>query len=462
MEELLSEALRRILRETPELKHAHLVGGCVRDWLLGLPAKDIDVEVYGVGYDELAKGLSKWGATDFVGRSFGVVKLRLPDGDTCDFSIPRRDSKVGPGHTGFRLEFDPGISPREAAARRDFTINAIAWDPHSRAILDFFDGQADLRNRVLRHTSPAFPDDPLRVLRGMQFAGRFRLSAAPETVCLCRDIRDGFAELAVERVAEEWLKWAAKSALPSAGLRFLANAGWLEHFPEIAAMRGVPQDPEWHPEGDVFVHTCHCCDALAELPGWQAADLESRAVYMLAVLAHDFAKPTTTREEVRDGRVRIISPGHDEEGAVLAESFLGRLRMPERIVRRVVPLVANHMAHLDAPSDRMVRRLARRLAPETIEGLCLIMTADSYGRPPRPKRAPRGIEALRARATEMRLQDNAPKPILQGRHLIGVGLAPGPSFRVILDEAFEAQLEGSFSDLEGGLTWLHGRLRSGA
>src|SRR6185503_20172143 len=295
----IPEELRQILRETPELAQAFLVGGCVRDWLLGAANQDYDIEVFGVSREQLTKALARWGRTDLVGRSFGVLKLTTGGGNTFDFSIPRRDSKVAPGHKGFEVSFDPALTPREAAARRDFTFNALMFDPRGGTLLDFFGGQEDLRNRVLRHTSPAFAEDPLRVLRGMQFAGRFGLSASTETIEESRRIKASYGELAVERVRDEWFKWATKSITPSAGLRFLEATGWLEHFPEVDALRGVPQDPEWHPEGDVFTHTCHCLDALVSLPEWQGADAESRIVYALAVLAHDFAKPQCTRQEMK-------------------------------------------------------------------------------------------------------------------------------------------------------------------
>jgi tRNA nucleotidyltransferase (CCA-adding enzyme) len=450
--------LKRILAETPELSRAYLVGGCVRDALLGLPGKDFDVEVFGVSYESLSKALARRGRVDLVGRSFGVVKLTTGSGLAYDFAIPRRDRKVALGHKGFEVEFDADITPQEAASRRDFTINALMFDPRRGEVLDFFGGQADLRERVLRHTSAAFVEDPLRVLRGMQFTARFNLRPAPETVALCRSIKASFRELAVERVGDEWFKWAAKSVVQSAGLRFLADTEWLEHFPEIAALRGTPQDPEWHPEGDVFTHTAHCCDALVKLPEWQAADEESRIAWMLAVLAHDFGKPAVTHEALRDGRMRIVSPGHEEGGVEPTLKFLERIHAPNIYLRRVPPLVANHLAHLQTVTDRGVRRLAKRLEPETIAGLCVVMTADHSGRPPKPPCVPEGVKALRAKAEELRVQDTAPKPILQGRHLIAAGMKPGKEFKAILHEAFEAQLEGQFSELEGAQEWLRSRL----
>jgi len=219
-------------------------------------------------------------------------------------------------------------------------------------------------------------------------------------------------------------------------------------------MAGTLQEPEWHPEGDVFTHTCHCCDAMARLDGWRQADAESRIVYMLAILAHDFGKPSTTRRELKDGRMRIVSPGHEEAGAGLTEKFLDRLRAPAAIRERVIPLARNHRFHLEEITDRAIRRLARRLEPENIHGLCLVMTADSMGRPPRPAVEPENVKLLLARAHELEIQRKAPRPVLLGRHLIEIGLLPGEQFGSILDKAFDAQLEGAFDDLAGAFRWL--------
>jgi tRNA nucleotidyltransferase (CCA-adding enzyme) len=228
----------------------------------------------------------------------------------------------------------------------------------------------------------------------------------------------------------------------------------LEHFPEIHALVGTRQDPDWHPEGDVFVHTGHCCDAMATLPEWQAADADSRAVYMLAILAHDFGKPGATHEAEREGRKRIISPGHEEAGGPLASAFLERINAPLAIRDRVVPLVVNHLAHLNPVTDRSVRRLAKRLEPENIQGLSLVITADHFGRPPRPRIVPKSLTALLDTAAALKVQTAAPKPVLMGRHLIELGLKPGREFGVLLDAAYDAQLEGKFFDRIDALRWL--------
>lgn len=450
----LPQVLREMLCGLPILRDAFVVGGSVRDALLGLPGKDFDVEVFGQSYEAIQQGLAQHGRVDTVGRSFGVIKLTVQPGETFDFSLPRRDSKVGAGHRGFIADFDPTLTYADAAARRDFTLNSLMYDPRTREILDCHGGLADLENRLLRHTSDAFVEDPLRVLRGMQFVSRFDLEAHPATLALCRDIRATYPELAKDRVRDEWLKWATRSLRPSRGLRFLVDTGWIEHFPELEKLVGTPQDPEWHPEGDVFVHTAHCCDAMACLDEWRSADEESRATWMLAILAHDFGKPSTTRQEMKRGLLRWVSPEHEAAGVPLANTFLDRLGMPNVIRERVPPLVENHLAHMQIRTDKAIRRLANRMVPETIEGLCLVMTADAQGRPPRPKDVPEGVDFLLKRSKELSVDSGAPKPLLQGRHLLNLGMQPGKPVGQITAAAFEAQLEGAFFDLPGAMSWL--------
>jgi tRNA nucleotidyltransferase (CCA-adding enzyme) len=438
-----------------------LVGGCVRDWLLGLEPKDFDVEVPGVTFEQLHRALAPFGSTDVVGRSFGVIKLRVSETE-YDFSLPRRESKTGAGHRGFAVEPEPNLTDAEAAARRDFTVNAIAYDPFSETVIDPHNGERDLRARVLRHTSDAFAEDPLRVLRGFQLAARFDFTLAPETVALCGSIASTFAELPVERVWGEWTKWAEKSAYPSRGLAVLEETGWLAHFPEIAALRGTQQDPEWHPEGDVFTHTAHCCDALVHLDAWQNASADRRRQLLFAVLAHDFGKPSTTSFADRRGQLRWISPGHESAGGPLAEKFLTRIGAPLELIERVRPLVVLHLAHHSGQgefSDNRIRRLARKLVPATIDELCIVMRADHDGRPPlhSPETLAR-IAELHARAASLTLTESAPRPILLGRHLIAQGLSPGPDFKKTLDAAFEAQLDGVFTNEPDAITWLKNHL----
>jgi tRNA nucleotidyltransferase (CCA-adding enzyme) len=453
------DALRRVGRP-------RLVGGGVRDALLGLAAKDFDVEVAGATFEVLQRTLAPFGATDVVGRSFGVIKVRsAATGAEYDFSLPRRESKTGAGHRGFAVSPDPTLSDADAAARRDFTINAIACDPFTGELIDPFDGRRDLAARVLRHTGPAFVEDPLRVLRAFQLAARFDLTLAPGTAALCQSIAGSFRELPVERIWGEWDKWATKAVRPSRGLTVLEVSGWLRHFPEIAALRGTPQEPEWHPEGDVFTHTQHCLDALVRLPAWQSSEPARRRLLLFAVLAHDFGKPSTTVRGEKRGAMRWLSPGHEPAGGPLAKDFLRRIGAPLDLDSPVRALVVHHLVHHHGPdgtyTDSQVRRLARKLAPATIDDLALVMTADSLGRP--PLESPETlvlIDRLKAKARELAVQAQAPRPLVQGRHLVALGWRPGPDFKPVLDAAFEAQLDGAFTDEAGGVEWLRAHLRT--
>ncbi len=453
--------LQHVLKAIRPVARPRLAGGCVRDWLLGLTPKDFDIEVQGIDFDDLQALLAPFGSTDVVGRSFGVIKLRLGSTD-YDFSLPRRESKRGAGHRGFAVTPDPDLNDSDAAARRDFTINSITFDPFTRDIFDPHGGRVDLEKRILRHTSPAFVEDPLRVLRAFQFAGRFNLTLAPETAALCRAMTATFNELPVERVWGEWDKWAYQSAHPSRGLAVLEETGWLMHFPELAALRGCPQDPDWHPEGDVFTHTQHCCDALVRLPAWQEAPSSRRRMLMFATLTHDVGKPSTTRQSEHQGRMRWRSLGHEAAGRPIADAFLQRIGAPHTIIECVRPLVVLHLAHHHGGgdfSDTHIRRLARKLFPSTIDDLCAVMIADSLGRPPlNGSETLVLIEKLRTRAHQLSIRQSPPRPILFGRHLIALGQKPGPHFTEILATAFELQLDGAFHDEETALIWLRNYL----
>lgn len=461
---LLPPLLEAALRQLRPPARPRLVGGCVRDALLGLTPTDFDLEVGGIDFPELQAALAPLGATDVVGRCFGVIKLR--DGAAeYDFSLPRRESKTGVGHRGFAITPEPNLSDAEAAARRDFTLNAIAWDPFQDRLIDPLGGISDLRAGILRHTGPAFSEDPLRVLRAMQFAARFRFQLAPETTALARQIAPTFAELPRERIWAEWNKWATASVLPSRGLRVLQQTGWLTHFPEIAALCGTPQDSEWHPEGDVFEHTCHCLDALVDAESWPHAQPARRRWLMFGVLAHDFGKPATTVQSIKNGVLRWTSPAHERAGVEPTASFLERIGAPVELTSPVQALVQNHLVHHHSAPDgfsaSQVRRLARRLDPVRIDDLAEVMTADARGRPPAdPGPSLARIAALRKVAQTLALHDESPRPLLLGRHLITAGIPPGPRFKPLLHAAFEAQLDGAFADLAGAQRWLENHLRT--
>jgi tRNA nucleotidyltransferase (CCA-adding enzyme) len=427
-----------MLKEILKDKIAFFVGGCVRDSIIGVESKDIDVEVFDISIDELVDILTPHGKVSTVGKSFGVVKLTTPDGQDFDFSLPRRDSKCGVGHKGFKVVPDSTLTIEEAAARRDFTMNAMSIDVHTGKLVDPFGGESDFKAGILRHTSPAFAEDPLRVLRGFQFCGKFNLSAAPETINFCKQLKDEFHTLPKERVWVEWEKWATKSTKPSAGLRFLKECGWLDHFPEVSALIECEQNPEWHPEGDVFEHTCQVIDAAAG----------KGLTVVMAALCHDLGKPETT---FTDDSGTIRSPGHCQSGVPVSEKFLNRIGAPKALIKKILPLVAEHLVHLQPPTKKTVRRLIVRLGDATVSELIELITADHAGRGSASGQCPPAAEKIKCLADEI---GNEVQPIVMGRHLIDRGLKPGPHFKELLSRAFEAQLDGKFNNPTDGIRFL--------
>jgi tRNA nucleotidyltransferase (CCA-adding enzyme) len=422
-----------------------LVGGCVRDTFYNSAPSEIDCEVQGLSLSQLKSSLSSKYQCVEVGKAFGVLKLR---GLPAELSLPRTETKTGTGHKGFSIEVDPHLPFERSCQRRDFTINAIGYDPLSGELLDPVDGVPDAQNRILRHIGPAFSEDPLRVLRGMQFVARFDLSATAETLELCRTI--SIENLPAERLFEEWRKLILKGINLTAGLTFLKNSGWLQYFPELQALVGCEQEPEWHPEGDVWVHTLHCMDAFArERIGNDWEDL----VVGFAVLCHDLGKPLTTVLG-QDGRIR--SPLHEPKGEAPTRSFLSRLTNQVDLHEQVVPLVRRHLTprtfYKDQASDGAIRRLASKV--KRIDRLVRVAAADIAGRPPRQDEFPEGPWLLQ-RAEELKIKDSEPKPILLGRHLIERGMKPGAEFGPLLEKCFDAQLDGTFTDLDSGLAYLN-------
>jgi tRNA nucleotidyltransferase (CCA-adding enzyme) len=444
------EAVRSIARAVAARGgRAWLVGGCVRDVLLGMERKEFDLEVFGVAPAELRALLAAEHEVFDVGRAFGVLKLK---GLPIDVALPRRETKVARGHRGFDVEADPSLDLKTAAERRDLTVNAIYEDPLTGELADPLDGRRDLAARRLRHASPRFVEDPLRVLRVMQFAARLEFDVAPETVDLCRAL--DLAELPRERLEEEWKKLLLQGRAPSRGLRFLRESAALRFFPELAALVGCEQDPEWHPEGDVFVHTGHVLDHFAP------ARVGDRSDWFvgLALLCHDLGKPATTSRV--GGRWR--SPGHSEAGVAPTRTFLARLTAEQEVVEAVVPLVLHHLRPMELfkvkAGDAAIRRLSTQV---NLRQLVRVARHDDAGRPPRPvDDFPSGAWLLE-RAEALAAADAAPRPLVLGRHLIELGLPPGRDFKPLLDKCFEAQLDGRFTDLEGGLAWLKRKVAKG-
>ena len=425
--------------------HLLLVGGTVRDLLLKKKPDELDCEVRGLTVEKLKSILSQEFSFNEVGKAFGVIRLK---GLHVEIALPRTETKSGYGHKGFSVEIDPNLPFERAAMRRDFTINALGLDPINGELIDPCSGQKDLKNKILRHIGPPFVEDSLRVLRGMQFIARFNLNPANETIKLCRSMNIG--DLPPERIFDEWKKLILKGNYIGKGLNFLKNTNWLRFFTELMALDGCEQEPEWHPEGDVWIHTLHCMDAFArERIGDQWEDL----VVGFAVLCHDLGKPLTTKIG-EDGRIR--SPMHEPKGEEPTRSFLSRLTNQVDLHEQVVPLVRRHLTprtfYKDKAGDGAIRRLASKV--KRIDRLVRVAAADIAGRPPRKDEFPEGPWLLE-RAEGLKVKDSEPKPIILGRHLIERGLEPGPHFSPILEKCFEAQLDGEFKDTKIGLNYLN-------
>ena len=421
-----------------------IVGGSVRDLLIGENPEELDLEVRGLSTGQITSLLPPGFRAEEVGKSFGVLKIK---GLPVEISLPRTERKTGTGHKGFTVEIDPNLPFELASERRDFTVNALGLDPLNGELLDPHNGQKDLEARILRHVGPAFAEDPLRVLRAMQFIARFDLTPAKETTALCRKIP--IEGLPSERIYEEWKKLILKGRIPSKGLDFLKSSNWLGYFPELQALVGCEQEPEWHPEGDVWTHTLHCMDAFAQnRTGEDWEDL----VVGFAVLCHDLGKPSTTLK-TEDGRIR--SPKHEAKGEEPTRAFLARMTNQADLAEQVVPLVRRHLAprtfYNDRAGDGAIRRLARQV--KRIDRLVRVAKADIEGRPPRQDDFPEGPWLL-DRAEELKVKDSEPKPIVLGRHLVDRGLEPGPNFGPILEQCFEAQLDGAFKNETNGLAYL--------
>jgi tRNA nucleotidyltransferase (CCA-adding enzyme) len=449
----------------------YLVGGFVRDALLGIPLGDFDVEVYGLATADLERALGGF-RVDLVGQAFAVYKVSGLQGITgaVDVSLPRRDSKVGEGHRGIAARGDPGLDVAEAARRRDFTINAMLLDPATGEVLDPHGGRRDLEARLLRAVDPlSFGEDPLRALRAVQLAARFELRVEEGTASLCASMP--LAELPAERVFGEIEKLLLKARRPSIGLELMRGWEMLPVVaPELVPLPDTQQEPDWHPEGDVWVHTLQAVDVAAGF--LEGLDRPRALTVMLGTLCHDLGKPATTRFE--DGRLR--SKGHDEAGLAPTAALLDRWNVHTRegydVRAQVLALVLQHLKPYQLYDDRervtdgAIRRLAAKCEPLLLHR---VASADCLGRLPRasgsgsarsghlPVRDPDAPPArfstepmdwFLARARQLDVAERPPAPMLLGRHVLALGVAPGPEVGRILRAVYERQLDGAVRSLE--------------
>ena len=429
-----------------------LVGGWVRDCLLGIPhSKDFDLEVFGMEPERLKGVLTRFGPVHTVGRHFGVLKLNTKDGE-YDVSVPRRESKTGKGHRGFWVTPDPAMTFEQAAARRDFTINAMGYSLLDQAFLDPFRGYEDLRAGLLRHVGPAFGEDPLRVLRAMQFAGRFRLSIVPETIAICR--QQNLTELARERLWEEFRKLLLRAERPSVGLAYAPELGVLTLFPELERLEALPADGSGVTP---WLRTLAVVDRAATPQGRGGAAEHAHLVLRLAALSHELGRT----------QPGLGAAPYDaalaEAGAAPTEKWLTRLTSELDVRRRTPPLVRNlaQVAALYACRGNLppgaLPRLALKVPIAEIARLAAAREAVLSGSDAAPQAA-----WLREAAAREGVWEKPLSPLLKGRHLLELGLTPGPHLGELIDEAYQLQLDGRLTTLPLALAWARNRIERGS
>ena len=425
---------------------AVIVGGWVRDRLMGRQCKDLDLEVYGLAPERLKSLLAGFGNVNTVGESFTVYKVA-----DVDVALPRRESRIGRGHRAFEVTGDPALSFTDAARRRDFTINAIAWDPLLDEYIDPFNGRRDIGARILQAVDVrTFPEDSLRVLRAVQFAARFEFAVDEATRTLCRQI--ALDDLPSERIWGEIEKLLLQAARPSIGFEVALDLGVIDRlFPEIRALVGCEQEPEWHPEGDVWIHTLMVIDQART----RIDDLDHprQVVVMLGAVCHDLGKPPTTA--FIDGRIRSID--HEQAGVAPATAVLDRLNIHSLdgydVRQQILGIVAHHlkpgMFHQSPTpvSDGAFRRLAAKV---DLELLARVAKSDCLGRTGNFNCS--AMDWFLERAKALGVEHAPPEPIVKGRHLLALGVSPGPRVGQILRQIYERQLDGSIATLEDGIT----------
>ena len=427
-----------------------LVGGCVRDTILQIPCKDYDIEIFGINSLELIENsLQKFGSVKLVGKSFGVLTLKIDDFD-FDFALARTEEKTGFGHGDFKISTNANLSYKQAAIRRDFTINSIGYDFSKEEFLDPFNGLEDLKNKKIRHINDdTFIEDPLRVYRGIQFASRFGFSLDEKTKELCKQmvLNDDLSHLAKERVYEEFKKLFLKSKKPSIGFELLKQLDVLNYFPELKTLINCEQEYEYHPEGDVWVHTLMTLDEMAKIIKEENIQDEYRILYLYySILCHDLGKPFCT--EIINGK--ITSYKHESLGVEPTISFLSKLTNESKFIEKVIPLVKNHLAPFQLFKDSSSLKAVKRLSLKcNIEDLCLVCLADCKGRNISNKEiCDKAVLWLLEKARELNISEDGLKAFVQGRDLITLGMKPSREFKEILAFAMDLQIDENLNKEE--------------
>jgi tRNA nucleotidyltransferase (CCA-adding enzyme) len=451
---ILPQDLQSILENFPE---PILVGGAVRDHMLGLPPKDFDVEVHQTPPEKLQEILARFGEVETVGAAFGVIKLTTPQKNTYDFSSPRIDNKTGHSHKDFKITTNPDIPFHLSSSRRDLTINALGWNPHTKTLLDPFGGLEDLKNKTLRHINPQFGEDPLRPLRLLQFSARFGFNIHPTTIKICQNLKSSFSLnlLPKERVEKEFLKFLLEGKHHRLALKEFQKTGWLSFFPELENLHNLSQDPVHHPEGDVLTHTGLCLEALIHAPKYQNLETSQKKILAFATLCHDLGKSTTTQTQYNPtlGRVTVSSHNHQIEGLQPTKSLLEKLNQNEKTIEQVSLLVLHHMDHIwTTNTPASVAQLAAKLSPknphainptlsQSLKNLSILVEADYGGRHPKPPQLPEKMKELINTASQIGCLHAPLTNPIQGDDLIKIGFHPNKIFSDLLIGTYQTLLK---------------------
>ena len=388
-----------------------IIGGYVRDSLLKIDSKDIDIELYGISsFKKLEEILEEFGEVNSVGKSFGVCKLKFDDLD-LDFSFPRVDSKIDKGHKGFEIKIDSSLDFKTATSRRDFTMNAIGYDIESKKILDPYNGREDLKNRILKAVDiKKFTDDPLRVLRAIQFSARFNLSIDNKLFITCKNmIKDSLLdELPKERIFLEIQKLLLKSPVPSLGIILLKKLGSFNLFIELLSLQNSD-----------FDQTLMAIDKMSVL---KTTNETTNIVLMLALLSY---------------KLSISS----------REKFLSGLTNSKSLLAKILILLKHQNSiNFDKFIDYDIYILATQV---NIEEFVLFHKAITNA-----KEKLKNIDKLQNRAEELGVLNKKAEAIIQGRDIIKLGLKPSKEFSKILDRAYKSQISGEFTTKKDGYLWL--------
>lgn len=436
------EVAERIAEQLSNAGHvAYFAGGCVRDRLLGNEPKDYDIATSAT--PEAVQGLFPGG--DAIGAHFGVILVKV-DGEHFEIATFRTDGSYKDGRRPEEVTFS---SPEEDSERRDFTVNGLFEDPRSGEIIDFVGGQADLGKRTLRaigNAADRFGEDALRLMRAVRFATVLEFEIEPVTWQAICDHAHLLDKISVERVQAEFSK-ILLSPNRRRGLELLVDSGLVKYFlPEVMDLIGCEQPPQWHPEGDVYKHTCIMLEML-ESPELLAEGEEPSLELALSVLLHDIGKPATYTYDEEDERIRFN--GHDAVGAEMSEVILRRLKYSNDIIADVKVMVANHMNFMNVTMMK-VSKLKRFMSRETFEQemeLHRIDCASSNG-------FTENYDFLLEKKEEFANEPIIPAPLVMGRDLIEMGMKPGPGFKEILTAVETEQLEGHLKDREQALVWV--------